>query len=306
MRYRSNPSIRRMLVMALVCGGLVILPARAEAADLSEVGFGTDTLMIGILFEQEAGTYQQESQIADGRLSARLTFRLPTAPTTAQPGPVVVFWQLRIDVHDKLYGDSSQRLVGPPMVEAVLPDCDAAGACDLQVEVGGSITPALEAADLDWVSGARLYVAVTLARTYADGTLLQAVRPLLGNGGDGGTLAQPLTSTGGMTLSALIPADAAAAHHAEIPTEEFGIGGPPYDWGAAVAEALGMSTPSESASPSATSPSSPSASPSPNQDPTTTPSVAVAGLLMALVVAVMLLFVRAGRRRKGDSAAGPS
>lgn len=300
----TTPSIRRMLAMALVSGSLVVLPARAAAADLSEVGLGTDTLMTGILFEHEAGIYQQESQVADGRLSARLTFHLPAAPTTAQPGPVVVFWQLRIDVADAMYGDGSQRLVGPPMVEAVLPDCDAAGACELQVEVGGSITPALEATDLDWVSesGARLYVAVTLARTYADGTLLQAVRPQLGSGGGGGTLAQPLTTNGGLSLSSLIPADAAAAHHAEIPTEEFGIGGPPYDWGDAVAGALGISTASESPSASATSPSSPAPSPSPAQDPTTTPSAAVAGLLVALVFAMALLLVRVRQRPRSDSA----
>lgn len=300
MRDQSNPSIRLMLAMSLVCG-LVLVPARTEAADPSEVGLRTDTLMIGIVFEEEAGSYQQETEVADGKLMARLTFHLPAAPTTAQPGPVVVLWQLRIDVVDKLNHVYLQRLVGPPVVEAVLPDCDAAGACDLQVEVGGSITPALEAADLDWVSGASLSFAVTLARTYADGTLLQAVRPRLGSG-DGGSLAQPLTTSGGLTLSALISADAAPARYAEIPTEEFGIGGPPYDWGVAVAEALGTSTASDSASPTSTpsqADTTPTSSPSPDpgQSPTTTSSLAVAGLLVALVVGVVLLFVRARRRR---------
>lgn len=305
MREQSKPSFRLMLALSLVCGGLVMVPARAEAADPSEVGLGTDTLMIGIVFAEEAGTYQQETQIADGQLLARLTFHLPAAPTTAQPGPVVVFWQLRIDVHDKQYGDGSQRLVGPPVVEAVLPECDAAGACDLHVEVGGSITPALEAADLDWVSesGTRLNVAVTLARTYADGTLLQAVRPQLGSGGGGGSLARPQTTTGGLTLSALIPAEEAGT--AEIPTDEFHLGGPPYDWGAAVAEALGSNTPTSTPSPGGSTPTS-TPSPDPGQSPTTSSSVAVAGLLVALVVAGMLLFVRARRRGKPDSAARPS
>ena len=214
-----------------------------------------------------------------------------------------MFWQLRIDVTDNLNKDYSQRLVGPPIVEAVLPDCDAAGACNLQVEVGGPISSALEAADLDWVSGAALKVAVTLARTYADGTLLQAVRPRIGSGGGGGNLAHPQSTTGVLTLSALIPASAAAARHAEIPTEEFGIGGPSYDWGAAVAEALGVTTPSESASPDPTSPSAPSPSTSPSQRPPTTSGVAVAGLLVALVVFGMLLLVRARRRNERDSGA---
>jgi hypothetical protein len=284
-----------MATMVLVCGLLILVPAPAEAADPSEVGLGTDTLMIGILFEQDAGTYQQESRIADGRLSARLTFHLPAVPTTAQPGPVVVFWQLRIDVADEQYGDIAERIVGPPVVEAVLPDCDAAGACDLRVEVRGSITPALEAADLDWVSGARLYLAVTLARTYADGTLLQAVRPRLGVGGDGGTLAHPLTSSGGLTLSGLIPADAAAAHHAEIPTEEFGIGGPAYDWGAAVAEAL-ESTASVSARP--TGSNAPSASPNRGHDEPSSPPypALVAGLVAVVAAAALLLRSRSSRR----------
>lgn len=295
-----------MVAMSLVCGGLVLVPARTEAADPSEVGLGTHTLMIGILFEEEAGTYQRETEVHDDQIVARLTFHLPAAPTPAQPGPVVVFWQFRIDVALKGYGDIAERLVGPPVVEAVLPDCDAAGACDLQVEVGGSITPALEAADLDWVSesGAGLYVAVTLARTYADGTILQAVRPLLGSGGNGGTLARPLTTSGGLTLSALIPADAAAAHHAEIPTEEFGIGGPAYDWGAAAAEALGMSTPSDSARPTATGAPSPSPvasaapSPSPSQDPPSATMAAIAGLVAVVVAAALLL---RARWRKGST-----
>ena len=286
-----------MLALALVCGSLVVLPARAEGADPSEVGLGTDTLMIGILFAQDGGSFQQESQVHDGQLIARLTFHLPAAPTTVQPGPVVVFWQLRIDVAEEMYGDIAERLVGPPVIEAVPPDCDAAGACDLQVEVGGSITPALEAADLDWVSRARLDVAVTLARTYANGTILQAVRPRLGDGGGGGSLAQPLTTAGVLTLSELIPADAAAAHHAEIPTEEFGIGGPAYDWGAAVAEALRVSTPSASAPPTATN--APPASPSRAHDePSSAPYYAfIAGLVAVVATAALLLRSRSSKRR---------
>jgi hypothetical protein len=301
MREPTKPSVRLLLAMSLLFGGLGAIPASAEAADPSQVGIGIDTLMIGIVFAEESGTYQQETQVKEDQILARLTFHLPPAPRVTQPapGPVVVFWQLQIEVTDKLYGDYIQRLVGPPVVEAVLPDCDAAGACDLQVEVSGSVTPALEAADLDWVSGAALYVAVTVARTYADGALLQAVRPRLGSGGSGGTLAQPQTVTGGLTLSALIPASAPAARHAEISTEDFGIGGPSYDWGAAVAEALGMSAPSPSASPIAASPSSPSPSPSLSQDANARSSVAIAGLFLALLVTLMLLVVRA-RGTKSD------
>src|SRR6187200_427927 len=122
MRERSTPGMRGMLVLAFVCGGLVMLPARAQAFDPSEVGLGTDTLMIGILFEEEAGSYQQETQVDNNRLSAQLTFHLPPAPTTASPGPVVVFWQLLVEITDEQYGDSSQRLVGRPVVEAIAPD----------------------------------------------------------------------------------------------------------------------------------------------------------------------------------------
>jgi len=248
--------------------------------------------MLGIVFTEEAGTFQQESQVHDGQLFAVLTFHLPAAPTTAPPGPVVVFWQLQVEVTDELYGDSSQRLVGPPVVEAVLPVCDAAGKCDLHVEVGGSITPALEASDLDGVATAGLLVAVTLARTYADGTLLQAVRPRLGSMRGGGNLAQPQTVTGGLTLSALIPADADEARHAEIPTWE--AGGPSYDWGNAVAEALVVSTPSDSAGPTATS--APSASPSPRQDPPSASAALIAGLVAVVAAAALLLRARSSKR----------
>lgn len=284
-REQSSPGVRRVVALILLCTGLVLVPTRVEGGEPSKVGIGTDTLMIGILYEQEAGSYQQENEVVDGQLQARLTFHLPAAPTAAQPGPVVVLWQLRIDVADGMYGDILERLVGPPVVEVVLPDCDATGACDFEIEVGGSVTPALEAVDLDWVSesGAGLYVAVTLARMYGGGSVLQAVRPRLGSGGGDGTLAQPMTITGGLTLSGLIPANAAEAHHAEIPTEEFGIGGPAYDWGAAVTEALAKSTPSPT--------------PSPSRVPTRTSTVAVAGLFVAGIFVVMVLLLRA--RRKG-------
>jgi hypothetical protein len=293
MREQSSVSIRRVVALVLLCGGLALIPAGAQAADPSKVGLGTDTLMIGILYEEEAGTYQQEGEVVGGQLLARLTFHLPAAPTTAQPGPVVVLWQLRIDVADGMYGDIVERLVGPPVVEAVLPDCDATGACDLQIEVGGSVTPALEAVDLDWVSdsGAGLYVAVTLVRTYADGSLLQAVRPRLASGGGGGTLAQPMTITGGLTLSALIRLDTAEAHHAEISTEEFGIGGPAYDWGAAVTEALGE-------------PSSPAPSQSPVAKTGTEgrPNVVLAVEFVAVILVSMVLLVVTMYKRGGVAA----
>lgn len=293
----SHQRVRRKLALSLLYGALLLLPASAAGAEPSEVSVRAPaTLLTGIVFAEGEGAYQQVVEVRGDELQGELTFQLPTPGTTAEPGPVVVLWQLRIDVSDAEFGDILNRLVGPPIVMTVAPDCDEAGVCELGVKVNGSIAPALEAADLDWVLHTRLTVSMTLVRTFGGGTLLQAVAPGIAIDEDGGTLASPSPVDGRLHASAVIPA--AGVMTAEIPGDEFGIGGPPYDWGTAVADALAGGTPSASPRPRASS----AQSPDPRQDPIAASNVAVGGLLVALVVAALLLFVRMRRQRRSDPA----
>lgn len=298
----SHQRVRRKLALSLLYGALLLLPASAAGAEPSEVSVRAPaTLLTGIVFAEGEGAYQQVVEVRGDELQGELTFQLPTPGTTAEPGPVVVLWQLRIDVSDAEFGDILNRLVGPPIVMTMAPDCDEAGVCELGVKVNGSIAPALEAADLDWVLHTRLAVSMTLVRTFGGGTLLQALAPGIAIDEDGGTLASPSPVDGRLHASAVIPA--AGVMTAEIPGDEFGIGGPPYDWGTAVAEALENGTPSESAK--AISTGMPSGDPNQDSGPTSNP--AVVGLLVAVVLAAMLLFFRV-RRRSGldsDAAGGP-
>lgn len=296
--------LRPKLAFVLLCGAFLVATARVQAADPSDVFLGPpDSLMIGIIFSEEAGTYQQQTEIRNDEIRADLTFQLPPAATNAHAGAVVVFWQYMIDAALTDYGDITQRIVGAPVVEAVLPDCDAAGACQVQFQAHGSITPALEAADLDGLESPALRVGVTLVRTFGDGTLLQVVRPRLGSGVGGGSLASPSNIHGGLTLSAIIPAEDATT--AEIPGGTFGHGAPPYAWGAALAAALASPTPTASVMPTGSESALPTPTPSPSpgpQDPRSPPSPAIAVVLAALVVAAALILFRL--RRKSWSGLG--
>jgi hypothetical protein len=243
-----------------------------------------------MVFSDESGSYQQVIEVRGEEVNADLTFRISAAPTTTEPGPVIVFWQFRIDVSDVDFGDTLSRLVGPPVVESRVPSCDPAGTCEVRVRVSGPIGPALSAADLDWVTTTHLKVAVTLVRTFGEGMEVQAVKPDFSANPAAGTLAGPVPTEGTLLSSAVIAAQGAAP--AEIPGDDFGIGGPPYDWATAVAQAM-ADVPSLSALPTA------AGAPHSDSNKGLNASAIALGLLLVFVVsAVVLLGLR--RRRQGS------
>lgn len=229
-------------IAALVALALPTGPP-ALAADPREVRLNPpEGLIRGIEFTSLGGSWYQASAITDGDLDAELTLQLPAIGSNAEPGPVIVLWQLRVVVTDAEFGDVSERLVGAPIATALLPNCDSVSNCAVRFQLSGSVAPALQAADLDWVSQTGLSVGATVIRTFEGGSLLQVVKPDLSADGDGGTLAGPSDTYGALNLSRILPADEAAP--AEIPGDEFHQGRDKlYDWGTAVREALTEFTP---------------------------------------------------------------
>jgi len=213
----------------------------ALAADPAEVSVDLpDRLVTGVVSTLVGGTWYQAASVSGEDLAVELTLQMPAV--AADPGPVVVIWQIRVAVADIAFGDVLERIVGPPLVEAAQPHCDAAGSCALRIRLAGSVAPALEAADLDWVSSTGLQVSWTVIRTFDDGAQLQVVQPDVGGDSDGGAIAAPSDMYGALISSVVFPASDAAL--GEIPGTEFNDGSPPpFDWGAAVQDALQGFTP---------------------------------------------------------------
>lgn len=210
----------------------------AQAGEPDEiVVYPPQPLLSGEVYGPLAGTWYQRSMVRDGSLDAQVTFQLPAAPTQQVAGPILAIWQIVVQVADNAYGDTATRTIGPPVITAAIPNCDASGNCAVRFELSGPTRPAYEARKLEWAGATGLTFGVTLVRTFANGMQFQLVRPDLPVDGDGGTLAAPGDMYGALAFSGLI--ESGQAQPAELSGEEFHQGSAsPYDWGEAVRRAL--------------------------------------------------------------------
>lgn len=229
---------RRKVIPAAMILWLMAAVPLAHASEPTDIAiYPPRGLLSGEVYGPLVGTWYQRSEVRDGYLDAQLTFQLPVAPTREAPGPVVAIWQIVVQVADNAYGDIATRKIGPPQVTAALPTCDASGNCAVRFDLTGPTGAGYQARELEWAGRTGLTFAVTLVRTFADGSLLQLVRPDLPVDGDGGNLATPDDMYGALALSGLLASDEALP--AEQPGDDFLQSSPNlYDWGQAVRDAL--------------------------------------------------------------------
>ena len=233
--------------MILVAGSVLLTyPAQSEAATQTGIGIAPpETLLSGIEFLNTGGAYYQANTVDGKVLTADFTLELPPPPTDAMPGPIVVFSQLVVSVTDVQFGDVSERAIGPPAKQTLVPPCEDSGGCIAHVRVSAPLASALEADELDWVLSTWVSMRLTAIRTFDGGALVQAVAPQVGwNVGNGWTIAEPADIEGTLTSAGVVPvAEAVPAH---LPPDEFHIGNDEaFDWGAAVTEALAELPPTE-------------------------------------------------------------
>lgn len=229
---------RSIVIPAVMILWLMAAVPMARATEPTDIAiYPPRGLLSGEVYGPLAGTWYQRSEVRDGYLDAQLTFQLPVAPTREAPGPVVAIWQIVVQVADNAYGDIATRKIGPPQVTAALPICDASGNCAARFDMSGPTDVGYQAHELEWAGRTGLTFAVTLVRTFADGSLLQLVRPDLPVDGGGGNLATPEDMYGALALSGLLARDEALP--AEQPGDDFHRGSTNlYDWGQAVRDAL--------------------------------------------------------------------
>ena len=281
--------------LALLSG---LAPSAAAAADPADISiFPPDNLLSGAAtngYIYPGGSYEAGFDVQGSEIIADLTFALPPANANLQRGPIVVFWEFSVYTIDRQFADGFRRAVHPPRTERVDEACDELGTCKLHLVVRAPTEPALEAADLDWVLRTSVQLLVSVARTYENGATVELVAPgyvdqLAGALSDPGSIEGPLLSSG------LI--DRAASGRVDLPGTEFGIGGGPYQWVAALEEALGGTTSSCSSEPVPTG----TAPESPNDEWTSsTPTIVALAVVAAAAVGLGLLFLRTSHSRRAD------
>ncbi len=228
---------RQLLVPVLVLGAALVLVAPTSGATHPDIGIAApDLLLSGLEYVDDGGSYRQVTTMNGDQFTAVITTDLPEARTTAEPGPVVVYWQPVVFVADNQFGDTYTKSVGPMQTTAVLPSCDDSGACVVHFDVAGPIQPAVEASELDWVHSTWFQMRFTVARTFDDGAFLQAVAPGYADA-TAGTINDPVDVEGVLRAAAVIqPED---AQPAVLPREDFHGGNEEtFDWASATAEAL--------------------------------------------------------------------
>ena len=291
-----TPAVRgALVVLAASLVFSVLAPTMVAAADPEEIGIiPLENLLRGADpngFLEPGGGYHVEYDVQNSSISADLTYQLPALATTAEQGPTVVFWEYSLIASDTEFGDSSSQMVTPPDAEVVQLSCTKSGTCALHLRVVGPAAPALEAADLDWVRRVWVSLLATVAQTYDDGARVQLFSPGYVDQ-TAGTLAGPRSVDGPLLSTGLI--DIATTNVVDVPGTDFWVGGPPYDWAAALEDEVGQPAPSASSGPET------SQSPAPQPPSNSGIPAAAYAVVVVVVMGIIAIAFLIGRRRGGE------